>query len=659
MASEDDILLRAALRDELTAPLQALQGELAQTQKRIDALGKQSDKTASETDKQTRSVEKQGTALDRLARKVTSTDTAFGRLGKRLDGFVSGAASKVVRWAKYGLVAAVGLGARSVFQFAQTLEQARNSLTNLLGSSGAADQMIARLKKFAASTPFNFDQLVSFSQQLVAVGFAADKVVPTMQSLGDATAALGGGNELLGRLIKNLGQIQSAQKISTRDMNDFATSGLPIWDLMAKKLGITTGQLRDMISTAGGGAKAFQQLGGVDGITALIGQRFKGGMDAQMNTFQGAMSNFVDTFNAALEPLATRVLKSLTASLKDIGDWLGSPQGQKAVDDFSSTLIAMWPTVAGLGKGLLAMAKGALVVGKVLKPFTPVLVTVGAALLETLVVYKVAKGIQAVTLAWRLLSAAFAFSPLGVIVLALAAIAAGLVYAYQHSERFRSIVDGAMSGARDAIGWVVDKAKDLWDWFGKLADRARDLGNNRFVRWAFAASPVGLAVQAGQFVGSKIGDRRTPVAHRGTPRGFDRGHLSRSLSLYGAAASMTPGRQVLTSTVRGYNIGANSDHLTGRAFDVAGSNLGRFARNVEALGGHAEFHGGGSGRHVHAVGDRATPRPRGSSALVGAGMSVSIQQTFTVPITRDDAWAVEQATRRAINAAQREAAERG
>jgi tape measure domain-containing protein len=567
MASEDDILLRAALRDELTAPLQHLQSELSETQKRIDALGKQSSKTADATEHQTRATKEQGSALERLAGRVTSTDTAFGRLGKRLDGFVNGAASKVVRWAKFALVGALGLGARSVFQFAQTLEQARNSLTNLLGSSGAADRMIGRLKDFAKTTPFNFDQLVSFSQQLVAVGFNADRVVPTMQSLGDATAALGGGNELLGRLIRNLGQMQSAQKISTRDMNDFATSGLPIWDLMATKLGITTGQLRDMISTAGGGAKAFKQLGGVDGITALIGERFRGGMDAQMNTFQGAMSNFVDTFNAALEPLATRVLKSLTASLKDIGDWLGSPQGQKAIDDFSSTLIAMWPTVAGLGKGLLGMAKGALIVAKVLKPFTPLLVMAGAALLQMLVVHKVAKGIQAMKLAWTLLKAAFVTNPLGMTVIALVAIGAGLVYAYKHSKTFRDIVKEIGDKLHAAFDWVAEKIKGIVGWIDTLVTKmtglrdrlAPDPGGARSMMSPARVSKRVAAMDAAGARGGTIddqiragfaaGDRRTPYPRRG----FDRGHLSRSLSLYGAAASMTPGRQVLTLNGNQFN----------------------------------------------------------------------------------------------------------
>jgi hypothetical protein len=317
--------------------------------------------------------------------------------------------------------------------------------------------------------------------------------------------------------------------------------------------------------------------------------------------------------------------------------------------------------------------EGALIVAKVLKPFTPLLVMAGAALLQMLVVHKVAKGIQAMKLAWTLLKAAFVTNPLGMTVIALVAIGAGLVYAYKHSKTFRDIVKEIGDKLHAAFDWVAEKIKGIVGWIDTLVTKmtglrdrlAPDPGGARSMMSPARVSKRVAAMDAAGARGGTIddqiragfaaGDRRTPYPRRG----FDRGHLSRSLSLYGAAASMTPGRQVLTSTVRGWGIGANSDHLTGRAFDVAGSNLGRFARNVEALGGHAEFHGNGAGRHVHAVGDRATPRPRGSSAaLVGAGMSVTIQQTFMLPITRDDAWAVEQAARRAINAAQREAAER-
>lgn len=654
MAGEnDDILLRAALRDELSGPLRDITSELNRVQA---SMGRMSDRASTATAvgaRHARVSMAQQSALGRLATSLTSTDTAVGRLGQRMSNMVDGAGQKLLRWAKFGVIGGFAMGARSAFQFASSVEQASSSLTNLLGSQSAANQLIGQLKTFATKTPFNFDSLVGSAQQLVAIGISANNVIPTMQALGDATSALGGGNDLLARMIKNLGQINAAQRISTRDMNDFATAGLPIWDLMSKKLGMTTAQVRDMIGTAGGGQEVFKRLGGTQGITAMIGSRFTGAMDAQSKTFKGVLSNFSDAFNNAMLPLATRALHGATKVLKDLGDWMSSSQGQKTIDGFSNTLMSAWPIIADVGRVLMIMARAVVATVKALQPFTAVLVGVAAGLAAMLILYKVGQAIKFVQATWVMLNLAFSTSPIGVIIVGLTALTAGLIYAYQHSERFRNIVHTIANAGKQAFGAVVDAIKSVISWLGKAWEKVSQFGDKLWsvLKW----TPVGLAVQGGQAVARAVGD--TAVPHRGHPRGFDRRHSARTLGLLSTAAAMTPGQQVLTSHVRSWGVGANSDHVTGRAGDVAGSNLGAFARNVEALGGHAEFHGSGSGRHVHAVGDRSTPW-RGSSSGTSVAPVIEINQVFQASVTRDDAFWIERAARRGVAAAQRDVAER-
>jgi uncharacterized protein YjbJ (UPF0337 family) len=62
------------------------------------------------------------------------------------------------------------------------------------------------------------------------------------------------------------------------------------------------------------------------------------------------------------------------------------------------------------------------------------------------------------------LNAALNANPIGLVVLAIAALAAGLVIAYQKSETFRDIVDGAMGKVQDAVGFVVDAVEDVVKW---------------------------------------------------------------------------------------------------------------------------------------------------------------------------------------------------
>lgn len=78
---------------------------------------------------------------------------------------------------------------------------------------------------------------------------------------------------------------------------------------------------------------------------------------------------------------------------------------------------------------------------------------------------KVSAGAQ-----WAL-NAAMSANPIGLIIVGIAALVAGFILAYKKSETFREIVTGAMDGARIAIGWVIDKGKDLVGWFTGLPSK--------------------------------------------------------------------------------------------------------------------------------------------------------------------------------------------
>ena len=79
---------------------------------------------------------------------------------------------------------------------------------------------------------------------------------------------------------------------------------------------------------------------------------------------------------------------------------------------------------------------------------------------------------------------------------------------------------------------------------------------------------------------------------------------------------MISGKRFVTSSYRTTGLGSiNSDHVTGRAYDLVGNQLGMYKTVVERNGGFAEFHGGSINRHLHVVpgpgiapmGDMVTP----------------------------------------------------
>ena len=93
-----------------------------------------------------------------------------------------------------GLVAAAlgGVGVAAV-KMAADMEQNRIAFTTMLGSAQDAEKMLTDLATFAEKTPFEFAGLVDSTKKLMAYGFAAQEVIPMLNSIGDAVAAVGGG----------------------------------------------------------------------------------------------------------------------------------------------------------------------------------------------------------------------------------------------------------------------------------------------------------------------------------------------------------------------------------------------------------------------------------------------------------------------------------
>ncbi len=103
-----------------------------------------------------------------------------------------------------------------------------------------------------------------------------------------------------------------------------------------------------------------------------------------------------------------------------------------------------------------------------------------------------------------------------------------------------------------------------------------------------------------------------------TPRGKGIGdttssRLSRTLSRHAAMNSTISGKRMITSAFRTNGLGSiNSDHVTGRAYDLVGNQLGMYKTTVERNGGFAEFHGGSQNRHLHVV---PGPGPMGDTTV--------------------------------------------
>lgn len=89
------------------------------------------------------------------------------------------------------------------------------------------------------------------------------------------------------------------------------------------------------------------------------------------------------------------------------------------------------------------------------------------------------------TAAQWLWNAALTANPIGLIIVAIVALVAGLVWFFTQTKLGREIVSAAMEGIRISFGWVMDKVTALWNW----------VKQNWPLLLTIFTGPIGLAVK--------------------------------------------------------------------------------------------------------------------------------------------------------------------
>lgn len=240
---------------------------------------------------------------------------------KKLDEFgntVQGSSNKIGSLLNSGLIVGAGalltakltepmlaFGAAAI-KSADQLEQATIAYETLLGSGEAAAKMLSDMKAFAATTPFEFPELITAGKRLLAMGFTAQELIPTMRNVGNAVSGLGGDAGVMNRIILAMGQIRAKGQLMSQEMRQLAESGIPAWEILAKHLNVSIPEAMDMVTK--------KQVDGAQALTALqagMAAKFGGLMEKQAMTVQGTMSNLRDTIGFIMTDIGTELIKTL------------------------------------------------------------------------------------------------------------------------------------------------------------------------------------------------------------------------------------------------------------------------------------------------------------------------------------------------------------
>lgn len=190
-----------------------------------------------------------------------------------------------------------------------TFQQLEIKFTSMLHSGEKAKKLMGELVDFAANTPFDLKGVSQSATQLVAYGTAADGVIDRLTRLGNIAAGL---SQPIGDLVYLYGTSMTQGKLMTQDLNQFAGRGVPIFEELAKVIGVNKDEIRGLAEQGKISFSYLEQV--VDNLTNKGGM-FYNLMENQSKTVSGKISNLGDTIDTIYNDLGKSNDKFINGAL--------------------------------------------------------------------------------------------------------------------------------------------------------------------------------------------------------------------------------------------------------------------------------------------------------------------------------------------------------
>lgn len=207
------------------------------------------------------------------------------------------------------VTAALGAGAVAGVKYNASIETYQTSFEVMTGSAEKAAEVIDRLKKVGAETPFELPDLADTTQLLMNYGLTADEAMDKMMMLGDISQ---GSADKMSRIAMAYGQMSSAGKVQLEDVKQMIEAGFNPLQEISESTGESMSSLYDRISKG---------TISVDEITASMeratseGGKYYQSMEKQSQTFDGMISTLKDNAQQLLGDVVQPISDSMVSTL--------------------------------------------------------------------------------------------------------------------------------------------------------------------------------------------------------------------------------------------------------------------------------------------------------------------------------------------------------
>ena len=394
------------------------------------------------------------TDMDSVGVAVGEINTRFGYTGKELEDL-----------------------SRKFLQFAEINEVDLNS------SIGTVDKVLEQFNMDASESGNVLDLITKKAQE---TGIGADTLMNSIQANGSTFKDMGlNVNEavvLLSQFEANGVNVEVAMKSLKKATQEYTEQGLSMEEALGKTISKiknaktdtqALAEAQEIFGTKGAGemAKAIREgriniedlSASMKDYEGVVSDTYEGTLDpidqstVAMNNLKLAGSELASALQTVFAPMLT----SIVNKLRDLAQWFGnlSPTMQKTIAVILTIVTALGPVIIVIGKLISSIGT--------IMTFAPKIVT----------------AFNAIKTAFTGLGAVMAANPIGVIVVAITALVAGLIYAYNHSEKFRDIVNNAFTKVKEVASNVVQALVNFFtvtipNAFESAKNKLVEIGNN-------------------------------------------------------------------------------------------------------------------------------------------------------------------------------------
>lgn len=397
--------------------------------------------------------------VTRLQDRLNDADRSANRLSSTIGGKLRTAIMSLPGAEFFtNPIVALTAGIGVVSKLGMDADRTAVSFEVMLGSQQKAADMLNQMNRYAADSPYSRLGVQEAAQTMLGFGVEQQKVIPSLKMLGDIAM---GNSERFKGLALVFSQVAAAGKLQGQDLLQLISNGYNPLNDISRLTGKSMSELKDEMSK---GNISFDLMVQAMQAATSQGGKFYGMVDRIAQTPFGRFGQLVDQF------------KDTMLSLYKVIEPLLIP----AFDLLSNIMTHSLPVIEGMQKGVRWLIDN-------FKTMAPYIYTAAAAwagyntymFVSTTILKgwtiaqwaQVTAMIAAEKVQW-LLNVAMSANPIGLVIAAVTALTAGVIYCWNKFAGFRAVVltvwdtiTGFGKAIKDA---VVDRFWEIVDGIGAV-----------------------------------------------------------------------------------------------------------------------------------------------------------------------------------------------